>query len=50
MWYLEQREGSISEETLDFEMTVVKKVIKKLLKTVSCKCNTYIDKVFTQIK
>ncbi|EIE90035.1 hypothetical protein RO3G_14746 [Rhizopus delemar RA 99-880] len=33
MWYLEQREGSISEETLDFEMTVVKKVIKKLLKT-----------------
>ncbi|KAI9257684.1 MCM2/3/5 family-domain-containing protein [Sporodiniella umbellata] len=33
VWYLEQREGGMSEDSLEFEMTVVKKVIKKLLKT-----------------
>lgn len=34
MWYLEQMENDLDEEALEFEVTVVKKVIKKLLKTV----------------
>ncbi|KAG1172218.1 hypothetical protein G6F70_004641 [Rhizopus microsporus] len=33
MWYLEQMENDLDEEALEFEVTVVKKVIKKLLKT-----------------
>lgn len=35
VWYLEQIESDISADQLDYEHTVVEKVIKKLLKTVS---------------
>lgn len=35
VWYLEQIESDISADQLDYEHTVVEKVIKRLLKTVS---------------
>lgn len=35
VWYLEQIESDISADQLDYEHTVVDKVIKRLLKTVS---------------